>query len=369
MQMKRKNGGVTAARIYKALEGDNPKKWYIGHGRGFIENSTGTQRIGPVLCAGMDQYVAESDRFNYTADKYRFHNQPSYQEIFSFNAIPQLTAGGSPTWTFGGVPINTKFRVESETWHFRFANSSFSSIILDFYQICPRRDIYVGEDGTFATSNLADNYASVGSTLNGANFDTSESENVFHHDSAMYTNGITPFDNRQLTQDYLIKGVGHKVMEPGSNFEWLFRKGRYTYETPDALNPVVAYRKGRYECLYVRIRGEPVTCQSNDDGTATNPTGTTNQDVTTAAGKLIWDYDYRIKWSMPIQELRNTSTVRQTDLGGTANTVTPLAIENPGFPARSATNASFAVTAGTELQVQAVPVPSGGLTGYVPTTV
>jgi len=367
VQMKRKNGGVTLGRVLKALEGDQEIKWYLGHGRGFAENDIGFQAMRPILYAGVDSYLGAADRLDYALDGHRHSQMPAYDEMFSFNAIPYLTAGGAPTWTFGGVPINTKFRIRSEQWHFRFANSSFSSIILDFYQFCPRRDIFTTEDTISATMQLAANYESVGSTQDGANFDTSETENVFHHHVAPKVDGVTPFDNRQLTQDYLIKHVGHKVMEPGANFEWMLRKGRYTYETPDALNPVVGYRKGRMESLWVRIRGEPVKCTSNDPGTGGTSGTTTFQDVTSATGKLIWNYDYRIKWEMPIQELRNKVTVRQTDLGAT--TAGPTIQADAGFPSANATNPQYLYTASSALQVQSVPVPSGGLTGFLPTTV
>jgi len=367
--MKRKNGGVTAARIYKALEEDEGLKYFLGHGRGFVVNDIGFQAIRPILLSGVDQYLANADRFNYALNGNRHSQMPSYQEIFSFNAIPTVTPSGTnPTWTFGGPPINSKFRVESEDWHFTFGNSSFSSIVLDFFQLCPRRDIFVGEDAITSTMQLDDNYATIGLTNLGATFATSETENLFKFPCQVTTNGITPYDNRQLTQDYLIKGVGHKVMEPGSNFEWRFRKGRYTYETPDALNPVVAYRKGRFEALFVKVSGEPVKCTGDDSGNGGAPTGTTHQDVTTASGKLIWHYNYRMRWHMPIQELRNKVTVRQTDLGviaGPPNTVQVTA----GFPAQDNTRPSYSYTASSALQVQAVPVPSGGLTGFLPTNV
>lgn len=311
LQMKRKNGGVTFGRVIKALESEEGLKYFIGHGRGYVQNALGRQKMSCIFSSGADVWLGAGDRFIAVDNDRRYHNQPAYSEIFSFNTVPTIST--TPAWVFGGPAVGTKYRIESEDYHFVFNNSSFSTIYLDFYSFCPRRDIFSTEETLNGLMQDVDNYAGVGDVSTGGVFDTSDANNLFQYPLTREVEGVTPYDNRGLTADYKIRFQGHRVMEPGTNFEWAYHKGRYTYEVPDALSPVPAYAKNRFESVYVRIRGEPIKA-----------TVSAAQDVTTAIGKLQWTYDYRIKWHYPLQANREAVTVRQQDLAESSAGVRPV---------------------------------------------
>lgn len=332
----RKRQKVTANAIVKALSKDNHKKYYLQHGDGYLKAAAGCQNIGILGHIGADLYRTDDEKLDTVtvADTRgrRFTNPKSYTESFAFDKI--VYPGTSATAvTYGGMPEGTYAYVRKTETTFFINNSSSSTTYAYLYELCPRRQLTDGPskgiaEALFNATGTTDDYtywSSVGE--NEANKQYHLAGNLFQNELGPLTIGVTPYDNKQLTQDYKINYMGCKVLEPGQNSRFKVKRGRYKYEYNASTGELLYYDRDHFRSYLLRIHGEPVSAVIDTD--ADGVMDTTEVAIAQwSPCKIQWTWINKMYWDLPPtltfgQQVTGTDIVTGTSqvyLGPTAVT-------------------------------------------------